>query len=148
VIEMTSLARTFDVSFFAGLALVVVAVAVAARAVTGGALPIVGSARGALIAVAIIGMAGCAVAGISQATTLGWGHPLIVVGSALGAVALAVIAAGIFGWDGILRPAAALVPGGVLAAATTEQLALVAIAAMIVAKFLINLGFAVTRAFV
>jgi hypothetical protein len=144
---MSSLARPFEASFFLGLLLAVTAIVVAARAASGGTLPLVGSARGALIAVAIIGMSGCAVAGISQATTLGWTHPLIIVGSAFGVVALAVIAAGVFGWDGIVRPAVALVPGGALAAATTEQLALVAIAALIGAKFLINLAFAVARAF-
>jgi hypothetical protein len=60
-------------------------------------------------------------------------------------VALAVIGAGLFGWDGILRPAAALAPGGALVAATTEQLALVAITGIIALKFAINAVFALSR---
>ena len=108
-------------------------------------MPIVGAGRGALIAVAIIGMAGCAIAGISQTTTFGWTHPVMILGSVLGVVALAVIGAGLFGWDGLLRPVAALAPGGALVAATTEQLALVAIAGIIALKFAINVVFAFSR---
>lgn len=74
---------------------------------------------------------GFAIACVSQTTTFGWTHPVMIIGSALGLVGLAAIAAGIFGWDGIVRPIASLAPGGTLVAATTEQLALVAIAAVI-----------------
>jgi hypothetical protein len=137
-----ALPKPFDVSFFVGLAFVLAAIAVAAG---GRALPMVGTGRGALIAVAVIGMTGCAVAGISQTTTFGWAHPTMILGSVLGVVALLVIAAGIFGWDPVVRPIASLVPGGTLISATTEQLAIVAIAAMIGLKFVINLGFAVIR---
>lgn len=142
---MPALAKPFDVSFFVGLAFVLAAIAIAAMAVGGGAFPIVGTGRGALIAVALIGMTGCAVAGISQTTTFGWTHPVMLLGSILGIVALAVIAAGIFGWDPVVRPVASLVPGGTLTAATTEQLAIVAIAAMIGLKFVINLAFGTIR---
>lgn len=142
---MPALAKPFDVSFFVGFAFVLAAIAVAAVAVGGRALPIVGTGRGALIAVALIGMTGCAVAGISQTTTFGWTHPVMILGSLLGIVALALIAAGIFGWDPVVRPVASLVPGGTLTTATTEQLAIVAIAAMIALKFVINLAFATIR---
>ena len=142
---MPALAKSFDVSFFVGLVFVIAAIAVAAVAATGHAFPIVGTGRGALIAVAVIGMTGCAVAGISQTTTFGWTHPVMIVGSVLGVVALVVIAAGIFGWDPVVRPVASLAPGGTLISATTEQLAIVAIAAMIALKFVINLGLATFR---
>jgi hypothetical protein len=142
---MPALAKPFDVSFFVGLAFVLAAIAVAALAAGGRALPMVGTGRGALIAVAVIGMTGCAVAGISQTTTFGWTHPVMLLGSILGIVALALIAAGIFGWDPVVRPVASLAPGGTLTAATTEQLAIVAIAAMIGLKFVINLAFATIR---
>jgi hypothetical protein len=143
---MPALAKPFDVSFFLGLVFVLAAIAVAAVAVGGRSLPVVGTGRGALIAVALIGMTGCAVAGISQTTTFGWTHPIMILGSVLGVGALAVIAAGIFGWDPVVRPVASLVPGGTLVSATTEQLAIVVIAAVIALKFLINLGFALIRA--
>lgn len=142
---MPLLTKPFDPSFFVGLLFVVASVAVAAVAVTGRALPVIGTGRGALIAVAVIGMTGCAIAGISQTTAFGWTHPVMILGSAFGLVALAVIAAGIFRWDGIVRPIASLAPGGALVAATTEQLALVAIAAVIATKFFVNLAFALAR---
>jgi len=142
---MPALAKPFDASFFVGLLFVLSALALASLAIGGRALPIVGAGRGALIAVVMIGMAGCAIAGISQTTTFGWTHPVMILGSVLGVVALAVIGAGLFGWDGILRPVAALAPGGALVAATTEQLALVAIAGIIALKFAINVIFAFSR---
>jgi hypothetical protein len=142
---MPVLPKPFDVSFFVGLVFVLGAIAVAALAVGGRALPVVGTGHGVLIAVAVIGMTGCALAGISQTTTFGWTHPVMILGSVLGVVGLAVIGAGVFGWDPVVRPVASLVPGGTLVAATTEQLAIVAIAGMIALKFVINLGFAVVR---
>ena len=138
--------KPFDGSFYVGLFFVIASIGVAVFALNGRALPVLGSGSGPLIAAAVIGMTGCAATGISQVTTLGWTHPLILVGSALGIVALAVILAGLFGWDGVVRPVAALAPGGTLTAATTMDLALVAIAGLIALKFFINLGFAVVRA--
>jgi hypothetical protein len=145
---MPGLAKPFDTAFFVGLLFVLSALALASLAINGRALPIVGAGRGALIAVVMIGMAGCAIAGISQTTTFGWTHPVMILGSVLGVVALAVIAAGILGWDGILRPVATLMPGGSLVAASTEQLALVAIAGIIALKFAINVIFAFSRGLV
>jgi hypothetical protein len=55
--------------------LVVLALGVAYGAITDPDLPIVGSGRGALLAVAVLGMAGCGVGGLSQAPVLGWSHP-------------------------------------------------------------------------
>lgn len=137
--------KPFDASFFIGLFFVAASIAVAAYVVSGRTLPVFGAGRGPLIAVAIVGMTGCAVAGISQATSLGWTDPLIVFGSVVGVIALAVIGAGLFGWDGIVRPVAALVPGGSLGAASTEDLALVAITGIIALKFVVNLVVAVVR---
>lgn len=138
--------KPFDGSFYVGLFFVIASIAVAAFALNGRPLPVLGSGSAPLIAVAVIGMTGCAATGISQVTTLGWTHPLILVGSALGVVALAVILAGVFCWDDVVRPVAALVPSGTLTAATTTDLALIAIAAVIALKFVINLGFAAVRA--
>jgi hypothetical protein len=73
-------------------------------------LPLVGTGVGALIAVTVIGMAGCAVGGISQAPAAGWTSPAIVAGIALGIVALVVVAAGVFGWTSVLQPIAQHLP--------------------------------------
>src|SRR5207248_3142606 len=97
----------------------------------------------ALVAVAVIGMAGCAVGGISQAPVLGWTTPTIVLGVVLGSVALAIVGAGIFGWSGLLQPIAGLVPGQA-AAATTVRTAIFALAVLIAVKWAIAIGMAAT----
>jgi hypothetical protein len=135
--------KLFDTNFFIGSILVIAALSVAFLAMTRSELPIVGTGVGALLLVGVLGMAGCAVAGISQAPTLGWTAPVIVLGTVLGVAALLVIAAGVFGWSGILEPIAAFVPGGATAANPTTT-AVFALAAIIAAKWVIGIAMAVT----
>jgi hypothetical protein len=59
---------------------------------TGRDVPIVGNGAGALVALGIIGIAMCTLGGIGTAqSTLGWTHPLTIIGSILGVAALLVI---------------------------------------------------------
>ena len=134
--------RLFDTTFMLGTVLALVALGVAVAAVTRDDVPLVGTGVGALIAVAVIGMAGCAVGGISQAPVAGWTSPTILLGSVLGVVALVVVAAGVFGWTGILEPVAQLVPGqdGTFAPA---RVAIVALGALIAVKWVIATAMAV-----
>lgn len=135
--------KLFDGTFLAGTALVVVAVAIALLAAGGRELPWVGAGRGALIAVAIVGMAGCAIGGIGQAPTVGWTHPATIIGIALGVVALAIIGAGLFGWSGILQPVSGFVPGTAPAGLDASlRVALIALAGLIVVKWLVAVGLA------
>ena len=127
-----------DASFLTGILLVVLALGVAYGAMADPDLPIVGSGRGALLTVAVLGMVGCSVGGLSQAPVLGWSHPYIVVGSVLGVFALVVIASGLLESDLVLRPVAHLVPGRFAADVSAVQLAIVALAGVIVAKALIG----------
>jgi hypothetical protein len=129
-------------SFVVGVVLVVLAVGVAYGAMIDPHLPVVGSGRGALLTVAVLGMAGCSVGGLSQAPVLGWSHPYIVVGSILGVVALVVIASGLLGSDLVLRPIAQLAPGGFAADLTAVQLAIVTLAGVIVLKALVGAAYA------
>ena len=131
----------FDASFLTGVVLVVLAVGVAYGAMADPDLPIVGSGRGALLAVAVLGMAGCSVGGLPQAPVLGWSHPYIMVGSVLGVVALVVIASGLLEWDLVLRPVAQLVPGRFAADVSAVQIAIVALAGVIVMKALIGVAY-------
>jgi hypothetical protein len=135
--------RLFDTSFLVGSVLVVAALSVAFLALTRAELPIVGTGVGALVLVAVIGMAGCAVAGVSQAPALGWTAPVIVLGTVLGIAALVLIAAGIFGWSGILEPIGAFVPGGYIAA-NPARTAVFALAVLIAAKWVIGIAMAAT----
>jgi hypothetical protein len=135
--------KPFDTTFFLGTLLVVGALAIAAAALTRDSLPFVGVGRGALLAVAIVGMAGCAVAGISQAPVLGWTDPMIILGSVLGVVALVIVGAGLFGWSGVLQPIAGLVPTRSGDVDQTVRVAIVALSAMIGIKWVIGVAMAV-----
>ena len=138
------MSKVFDATFVFGFLFVVASLVVAALALTGRTVPLVGAGRGALIAVAVLGLSGCAVAGVSQTNTYSWTHPVMLIGVALGVVATAVILAGIFGWDGVVRPLASVGPIGALAA-TTEDLAVAALALLIALSFAINLAFSLIR---
>jgi hypothetical protein len=118
--------KLFDSTFNLGSVLVVAALIVAAAAIARDDLPVVGSGVGALLAVAVLGMAGCAVAGISQAPALGWTSGTVLIGTALGVLALVIVAAGAFGWTSLLAPVAPFVPGrsAPVAPATTAIFAL------------------------
>lgn len=121
---------------------VLVAVVVAIVSLGGSPLPVVGAGRGALLAVAAIGVTGCVVIGISGSAQPGGINPLGgIVQLALWIVVFVVMGAGLFDWDGLLRPVAAVVPGG-LVAATTVQLAVAALASLFVVKYVVNIGFA------
>ena len=137
--------KLFDGTFLAGTLLVALAVAIALMAAAGRELPWVGVGRGALIAVALVGMAGCAIGGIGQAPSIGWTHPVTIIGILLGIVALAVIGAGLFGWSTVLQPVSGLVPGSTPAGLDeTLRVALIALAGVIVIKWVVALGLATT----
>jgi len=134
--------KLFDTTFLTGSALVLLALAVAFLAITRDQLPIVGTGVGALLAVAVIGMAGCAVGGISQAPALGWTAPTIVFGTVLGLVAILIVAAGVFGWAPVLEPIARFVPAQATAA-TPVTTAIFALAVLIGVKWVVAIGMAV-----
>jgi len=65
---------------------------------TGRDVPIVGNEAGALLALGLIGIAMCTLGGIGTTqSTLGWTHPLTIIGSILGVAALLVVALPLFG---------------------------------------------------
>jgi len=134
--------KLFDTTFLLGTFLVIVALAIAFAALTRDSLPIIGVGRGALLAVAIVGMAGCAVAGISQAPTLGWTDPTIILGTILGVIALVVIGAGLFGWEGVLQPIAGFVPRRAGDVGQTVRVAIFALGAMIGLKWVVAVAMA------
>lgn len=144
--RMFAMIGPFDASFLIGIALVALALGVAYGAMANPDLPIVGSGRGALLAVAVLGIAGCSVGGLSQAPVLGWSHPYIVAGSALGVVALVVIVSGLLQWDLVLRPVAQVVSGRFAAEASSVQLAIVALAGVIVVKAVIGVAYSILAA--
>jgi len=137
------MAKILDATFLAGSVLVIAALVVAALALTRDELPLVGTGVGALLAVAAIGMAGCAIGGISQAPVVGWTTPTIVLGIVLGVIALVIVAAGAFGWTGMLQPITQFVPGNA-ATLTPARTAVFALAVLIAVKWLIGIAMAAT----
>lgn len=131
-----------QLSFVLGTVGVVVTLWLAYMALTTDSVPIVGSARGALLAIAVVGMASCAIAGIGQAPTIGWTHPITIIGTAGGIIALVVVGAGLFGWDAVLSPIEGIVPIGTNVAVTTERLAIGLLAALIAVKWVVGIPLA------
>ena len=129
-------------SFLLGTAGVIVVVWLAWTALTSESVPVFGTARNALIGVAVVGMAACAVAGIGQAPIIGWTHPITIFGIVVGVLALVIAGAGLFGWDTVVSPVAGLVPVGTAVAATTERLAIGLLAGLIVIKWVVGIPLA------
>jgi hypothetical protein len=138
--EVVVMARAFDGSFLVGAGFVLGSLGLAWAALSNPALPIIGSGRGALLAVGLIGLAGCSVGGLPHTPVVDWGHPVVILGSALGIAALAIIVAGLLGWEAVLRPVAQVLPGTMARSASTEQLAIMALAGVIALKWLIGIA--------
>ena len=138
--------RTFDGPFWLGAALTLATMAIAVGAIVSPSLPVIGNGRGALIAVAVLGLAACMVAGIGQAPTIGWTNPAIVAGSVIGVLALVVIVAGFGVWPGLVQPVGdALTRATGSAALTVEQSAIAALAGIVAVKWVVGLVLAVSR---
>jgi hypothetical protein len=74
------------------LVLGLLAVGLVFMVLTGRDVPIVGNGAGALLALGLIGIALCTLGGIGTVqSTLGWTHPLTILGSILGVAALLVV---------------------------------------------------------
>ena len=134
--------KLFDATFFLGTVLMAATLLIAYAALTRDSLPVIGVGRGALLAVAVVGMAACAVGGISQAPTLGWTDPTIILGSVLGVVALVVLGAGLFDWQAVLDPISGFVPSRAGEASQTVRVAIVALAGVVGIKWVIAVGMA------
>lgn len=133
--------RLFDATFFAGSVLALLALVLAVAALTRDELPVIGVGSGALVAVAVLGMASCAVGGISQATPVGWTNPGIVAGIFVGVIALAIVGAGLAGWTGLTQPVAQLV-GGQTSTMTPARAATVLLAGVVLIKWVVAVAMA------
>ncbi len=112
-------------NFLVPLILGLVCAGIIYATLTGRTLPLISGPRAALIALLIVGMAMCYAGGIGQVGVSGhWASPLAIVGYLLGAVILAVIASVFTGWK------LPLIAG--------ENQAIVAVAVLIAAKYLIG----------
>jgi hypothetical protein len=123
-----------------GTIAVLVASVIAWFAMTEAEIPVFGGARTALVAVALIGVVGCAVGGVGNAPALGWTNPMVLIGTALGILAGVVILSGLIGWEMVLDPIGRVAPIRELVAPSAERLAIVGVVAIMVVKWLITLA--------
>jgi hypothetical protein len=92
VITMTTNTMTSSSSGIISLVLGMLAAGLVFMVLTGRDVPIVGNGAGALVVLGLLGIAMCTMSGIGSVQgTLGWTHPLTIVGSILGVAALLVI---------------------------------------------------------
>jgi hypothetical protein len=98
VIAMTTNTVTSSTNGIISLVLGLLAAGLIFLILTGRDVPIVGNGAGALLALGLIGIAMCTMSGIGTAqSTLGWTHPLTIIGSILGVAALLVVVLPLFG---------------------------------------------------
>ena len=84
--------NTFSASNLIIVVLVIVAAGLVFFVLTGRPLPLIGDDRGALLALGIIGFTMCWLGGIGKVqATLGWAHPITIVGMILGVAAMLVV---------------------------------------------------------
>lgn len=103
----------------------VVAAVIVYAGVTGRTLPLVNDARGALIALLVVGMAMCAMGGISQVGVSGkWASPVAILGYLVGAAILIVAISVFAGWK--------------LPYIAGDREAIIAIAGLMAVKYLIG----------
>jgi hypothetical protein len=108
-------------------------------AVSNRAFPFVGPHdRAALWVVFGLGFAMCSIAGIGQTqSTLGWLHPITLIGIMLGVVAFIPLLLVVFGWTAPLTSAGQLFGGG-FATLSAERIAIVGLGLLILTKWLLG----------
>lgn len=137
--------REFDGSFWAGTALVALALAIVAAVATSTPIPVLGSGRLALLAVGGLGLAACMAVGsgttvVDGKTVFDVTAPVTFVGMVFGLVAFALVVVGLVGFEPILRPVGQLLPGAIAGGeGGVQRVAIVALGVLIATKWLIGL---------
>jgi hypothetical protein len=110
------------------------------------AFPVIGSHdRAALWVVFGLGVTMCAIAGIGQTpTSLGWLHPITLVGIALGVVAVVPLLLVLFGWTAPLTTAGKFF-GGSFATLSVERIAIAGLGLLILVKWVLGFSHYVIR---
>jgi hypothetical protein len=109
-------------------------------------LPLIANDRVAFYALAAIGLTMCGVGGIGRAqATLGWLHPLTLVGISLGIVATLLIVAVLAGRTDALGPIGVAFYGDSAGLVSGERVALIALAIVMAAKWVLGFGMALFR---
>jgi hypothetical protein len=116
-------------------ALLSVAILIAVGVSAGASLPLIADERTALLVVAALGLAMCGFGLYRSVAALGWRHPLNLVGSALGALVILLVAGTLTGALAAASPPPAI---------SAERLALLVVVGVISLKWVISLGESLT----
>jgi hypothetical protein len=127
---------TFNGSPIAVTVLGALSAVVVVAALTNSSLPFLGVGRGPLIALTVLGLTMCALAG-GFYTQLGVAHPATIAGMILGLAAAAIVVSAFAGWTGILQPVADAL-GGSAAGVTMDRAAIVALGGVMAVKWVIG----------
>jgi hypothetical protein len=130
VTTMTTNTMTSSSNGIISLVLGMLAAGLVFMVLTGRDVPVVGNGAGALVVLGLLGIAMCTMSGIGSVQgTLGWTHPLTIIGSILGVAALLVIVLPLLG---VQLP---LIPGTRSAVLALAVIMLVKVGLMGVARF-------------
>ena len=89
---MSTNSQLFTASDLPVAVLGLVAAAVVVFTLSGRPLPLIADDRAALIALGIVGLVMCTLGGVGKVqSALGWAHPITIVGSVFGVVAMAIV---------------------------------------------------------
>jgi hypothetical protein len=104
------------------------------------------SDRSGFLALAVIGFAMCAVAGIGNTqATLGWTHPVTFAGIILGVTALGLVVVVLTGHSGFLTPLGAVFSQGTVTAISGDRLAFYLLAGVILIKWILGYAYLALR---
>jgi hypothetical protein len=127
---------TFNGSPIAVTVLGALSAVIVVAALTNSSLPFLGTGRGPLIALIVLGLTMCALAG-GFYTQLGATHPATIAGMVLGIASAAIIVSAFAGWTAVLQPVANAL-GGSVGAVSMDRAAIVALGGVMAVKWLIG----------
>jgi hypothetical protein len=106
----------------------------------------INSDRSAFVALAVLGFAMCAIAGIGNTqATLGWAHPVTFAGIILGVSALALVVIVLTGHSAVLTPLVTVVSQGTVTAVSGDRVAFYLLAGVILIKWVLGYAYLVLR---
>jgi hypothetical protein len=131
-----------NTSSLIGTGLGLIAVVVAVFVIFNRQILFITSDRSGFLALAVIGFAMCAVAGIGTTqSTLGWTHPVTFAGIILGVAALALVVVVLTGHSGVLTPLGTVFSQSTVTASTGDRVALYLLGGVILIKWILGYAY-------
>lgn len=137
----TSAPQVFDGTSLLTNGLALLAAVLVLGVLTNTSLPFISGDRAAFFALALIGFTMCAVGGIGRTqATLGWLHPIALLGIAFGIVAMALVAMVATDHTAPLTSIGRAVSGGTVSLVSGERAAFIGLAVVMALKWVLSFG--------